>query len=227
VKLTRAQKVSVVRTLRAEGLTHDQIARRLGVSRRTVGSLLADPDGSKQRARRDCYRRPCPECGRPMDGSGGYASSPSLCAACTRARQHESRYWTRERVVDAIRRFAARHGRPPTTTEWRRTNPAEGYPAFSSIYGAPSANGYRAPFATWNDAIRAAGFEPNRTGRRPDDWSRERIVVAIECWADEYGEPPSRRDWRRARDGYPSADSVKRHFGSWRAAMAAAGFAAQ
>lgn len=72
-------------------------------------------------------------------------------------------------------------------------------------------------------------------------WTREAITLAIEEWAHLHGEPPAVPDWNptqarilndepRARrfedaDGiWPHAQSVRRAFGSWAAAIEAAGF---
>jgi hypothetical protein len=67
------------------------------------------------------------------------------------------------------------------------------------------------------------------------------IVAAMQVWAEEYGEPPAVPDWaaalardlgdeERARryeamtDVWPSHSTVFREFGSWNAAVEAAGF---
>lgn len=65
-------------------------------------------------------------------------------------------------------------------------------------------------------------------------WNQETIIVAIQEWAARYGSPPSAGEWnttlarrggRRERStGYPPATTVQREFGSWSAALAAAGF---
>jgi hypothetical protein len=82
--------------------------------------------------------------------------------------------------VAAIRRFAERHGRPPVCTDF---NPAlarskglrdraerfraDGdYPPYASVQRV---------FGQWNEAIRAAGFEPLPTGRKLAD--RERATA--------------------------------------------------
>jgi hypothetical protein len=60
------------------------------------------------------------------------------------------------------------------------------------------------------------------------------ILAAIRAWAGETGRPPSSTDWnaphgqeskwRRERDGWPSGRLVSARFGSWEAAIIAAGF---
>lgn len=76
----------------------------------------------------------------------------------------------------------------------------------------------------------------------PQIWPRELILARIREWADLHGEPPAMTDWNptRARDGFhdeararrfedagghwPWFSIVVRRFGSWNAAIAAAGF---
>ena len=58
-------------------------------------------------------------------------------------------------------------------------------------------------------------------------WTCERIAEAIQTWAAEHdGEPPYANDWNTsARDRrYPSVRSVRNVFGTWNAAISAAGF---
>jgi DNA-binding CsgD family transcriptional regulator len=60
-------------------------------------------------------------------------------------------------------------------------------------------------------------------------WTREAIVCAIQEWADEHGGiPPSSTHWKAARvrgdDRVTSVSSVLRRFGTWNAAIQAAGF---
>lgn len=76
-------------------------------------------------------------------------------------------------------------------------------------------------------------------------WTRETIIAAIRDWATKYGEPPGAFDWqpwsarnvihdelraRRFEDAggrWPSITAVCGVFGSWNAAIEAAGFAAR
>jgi hypothetical protein len=80
----------------------------------------------------------------------------------------------------------------------------------------------------------------------PAIWTREKIIAAIRAWVLTYEEPPVTRDWGRSgsdpdrvarfhrlrrdriRKGYPAlipaANTVVERFGSWNAAIEAAGF---
>ena len=70
-----------------------------------------------------------------------------------------ARQWTRELIIDAIRRWALEHGEPPKATDWQRGANEErpGYATVIKFCG------------TWPDAMPAAGFEPRTTGwpKRP------------------------------------------------------------
>jgi hypothetical protein len=163
-RITRAERVRQIIALRAEGLTQPQIAERLGVSVSGVRNIINDPDGGKQRARRDTYTGTCEDCGGPTRSDGTSRPSP-VCADCSHARQHADKRWTVETVIDAIQRFAADHGRAPTADEWITADFERGYPSRSSVY---QANGHNpsAPFPQWADAIAAAGFPRPTSGRR-------------------------------------------------------------
>lgn len=58
-------------------------------------------------------------------------------------------------------------------------------------------------------------------------WTRDAIVLAIQEWADENGGiPPAANDFYRlgATDRNPSVVTVQKQFGTWNAAIRAAGF---
>lgn len=74
-------------------------------------------------------------------------------------------------------------------------------------------------------------------------WTKDRVVLAIREWAQFYGEPPAAADWdpwrarvklgdemrarrfERDRGRWPSFIAAVDRFGSWNAALEAAGFA--
>lgn len=63
---------------------------------------------------------------------------------------------------------------------------------------------------------------PKRTVYRY--WTRERIIVAFQEWADEHGRPPKAHEWDKGTPSYPARVTAAAVFGSWNAAMEAAGF---
>jgi len=180
----RAQRARAAAELRAEGLTAREIAERLAVSPNYAHSLLSDPDGAKDRARKDSYRKPCPNCGRLMTGSNGNGpDAPSLCRECAKP----ERYWTRDRIIDAVQRFARIHGRPPVVDDWRHADPDNGYPAATATYGTDNP-GRPAAFACWADVIEAAGFprpysgtRRNRPGGRPMEHTAHTLTTSKDC----------------------------------------------
>jgi Homing endonuclease associated repeat len=64
-----------------------------------------------------------------------------------------------------------------------------------------------------------------RTGPREGfRWSDELIVYAIDLWHRRHLRIPTVKEWERAGPDHPSRQTVQRTFGSWSAAIRAAGF---
>jgi hypothetical protein len=137
--------------------------------------------------------------------------------------------WTSETIAYAFELWHRRHLCSPTVDEWRRAG-----------HDHPSVTTVRQVFGSWNAAVEAAGFRPRRPGesRRTAPaavvrseptaavrWSHEAILAALQAWAQAWGRSPSLEQWRRASAAHPSAATVRRLFGSWNAAVEAAGFA--
>jgi hypothetical protein len=128
--------------------------------------------------------------------------------------------WDRESVLAAFREFAERNDRSPNTAELREAD-----------NGLPMPETIGRHFGSL-DALRAElGLEaPARRRRRQwlppvnQRWDREKIVDAIQAFAAERGRPPTSKDWKRTGDGHPDWSAVARHFGSFGAALSAAGF---
>lgn len=121
-------------------------------------------------------------------------------------------FWTREHVVDAIQRWTALHGRAPGAREWRAAAP-----------GFPSSVTVRERFGTFEAARQAAGvtfLRSNQVGA----WTRDEIVAAVFRWMFLYGELPRACDWDVSRDGFPTEWWVRKRFGTWNAAIVAAGY---
>jgi hypothetical protein len=170
--VTRAERYRQVRELRDKGLLQSVIADQLGVSRSYVSDLLADPDGSKQRARRDLYSQPCPECGEPMDGSNGLGQdAPGRCKKCSNARGPD--YWTQERIIEAFQGFFVEFGRSPTATEITARSPS-GSVTLSATRKAeveqarwfvlPHPETVRKMFGSWAKGLAGARLPASATG---------------------------------------------------------------
>lgn len=150
--------------LRAAGWSVGRVADALNLPTSTAWRWL-DPEYNerqKQRSRdlKETYRGTCRECGGTTSGCNGPGRAAELCGDCSRQKQRDNKIWTRDTVLDAIRRFAAEHGRPPTAYEWLY-RPGPGYPYVNSVMGSGNQ-----PFAKWADAIQAAGFPRPGYGRR-------------------------------------------------------------
>ena len=61
-------------------------------------------------------------------------------------------------------------------------------------------------------------------GGRKAHWGPVDIIAAIHAWNTEHGKPPSGKDWLRGTWQHPAEVTVRRVFGTWNAAIAAAGF---
>jgi DNA-binding CsgD family transcriptional regulator len=121
---SRKQQAERIEALAERGLGSEEIADRLGLARSTVNKYRRDPDGERERARRERYRGRCRGCGRRTRGSDGPDRAREWCRECAPLRRRRwsdaqmleaIRDWTRlnRRAADALRLVAgARPGRP-------------------------------------------------------------------------------------------------------------------
>ena len=164
----------------------------------TVGDWTPTADGSRKWAR-EYPRWPSFETVRTL--FGGWASA--LEAAGLRSRR---RRWSRGAIVVAFREFHAEHGRSPARAD------------LGSDDDLPAPGTIRARYGSMQRALEAANLPVQRR-----HWSRTQIIGALLRHAERHGRWPSARDWRRATDSHPHATTVRQQFGSWAAAVAAAG----
>lgn len=144
--MTREEKILEARRLRDGGWTAPAIGQELGVNESTIRNWYLG--GA------------CVDCDALIEGSNGVKSE--RCSPCLHAWQHANKVWTREAVIEAIQRWARDHGRPPYAREWI-TGDGLNHPPNSAVYRTS----YRPhnAFATWNDALRAAGCATTDPGR--------------------------------------------------------------
>jgi HNH endonuclease len=116
-----------------------------------------------------------------------------------------------ERLRSILRRWFARI----------QLHPIDGGFEITPVYhGGGRGATVRVDYGQWRLSIVAVGYaRPPHAG-----WTREEIVVAIQRWAEQYGEPPAYTDWPRSTQAHPMANTVIKVFGSWRAALRAAGY---
>lgn len=173
--------------LRQEGLTGIQVAERLGISRSYAYSLLNDPDGSGDRERKRRYDLVCTDCGARVDGTtpGKMKNRDEpRCAACAAVKRGaEMMIWTEQRVISAIRQWAAEQGEPPAMRDWnptaaREVGDEERARRFEAARGRwPSVQSVVNRFGCWNAAVEAAGFGSRRPHGGGDNVQRRRNIV--------------------------------------------------
>jgi hypothetical protein len=195
-----AERVAAARRLAADGATNAAIARSLGVDRRTVRNYLAAGD--------------CALCATPL-------ASPAArhCSPCAGAVQQTPPRWTVETIVEAMRRWEHETGLQPTVRMWgSRRAPTSKWHSEQPRW--PSAGQVIAACGSWGQAQRLAGLAPLKRG-----WTREEAISALQRAARETGRVPRCAEWARATADRPPATTVRNLFGSWRAALHAAGLA--
>jgi len=166
---TRAERVALAQEMRARIVNGQpmrlvDIAAELGVSKSTVHEWIYDPGYTKRDARRARYAGTCKAdgCDAKTDGSRGPGKAPDYCARCRP--EYTKRKWTRDSVVGAIVEFALRHGRQPVASDWIAH--CEPYPTVSVV---------QVVCETWGDALRLAGFKPQR--KTPGPYKRHGDVA--------------------------------------------------
>lgn len=186
----------------------------------------ADPSAGELRGRSGGDRA------GPLPDEAQTGHGPKGAERVGRPEQHRApanRKWTRASGIEAIQEFALEHGRPPTTRDMN---------ALASLCSQ------RDDLGSWADLVEAAGFpRPARGGHRfdtetaaeaarkalaargVDAYQPDEIIDAIRRWASAHdGVPPVYADWKTKSAGYPASMSAARVFGSWAAAIEAAGF---
>jgi hypothetical protein len=136
------------------------------------------------------------------------------------------RDWYRtEQIIGAIQVQAMRLGRPPNQKEWQKVG---AHPSSTVIVGR---------FGSWDKAIASAGLDPAKIQRNRGGGTKfqmtppERIIGALQHFAETFGHTPSSWDWHTKHSGwvrehhYPVARTIRRlGQGSWPEALRRAGF---
>lgn len=187
---TRTELHALYKPLQDEGLTHREIADRLGKSRSAVASILHDPDGSKQRERRKRYQGECVICGKATDGSNGRDRAPRYCIEHLKLdKEYRARLikWPEARIIACIQDWNEMYGEPPAAPDWGPTI------ARGQLHDEERANRFEAAegrwpwftivvrrFGSWNAGIVAAGLEPRQSGGGGSNVCRRRSVTCSE-----------------------------------------------
>jgi hypothetical protein len=117
------------------------------------------------------------------------------------------RRYTDEQLLDELRASARRSGRSPTMREFRLDPKARPHPQTLV-----------ARFGSWNAAKREAGLVARRFA------TPEELLEQLRRLGEEVGRTPIGSDLERARAFMPSKSLYWQTFGSFRAALRAAGF---
>jgi hypothetical protein len=115
--------------------------------------------------------------------------------------------YNREELLESLRDLADRLGCAPRTVDLdddRRT---------------PSSSTYRRHFGSWLKALEAAGIQP---GPSQTGYSSDELLASLRMLARELGRAPTGREMS-AREDLPHASTYWKRFGSWNAAIEAAG----
>ncbi len=162
----------------------------------------------------------------------------------TQSGSRRTRSFSKQEIVIAIHNWQAEYDECPKMIDWeparaRRLGQEWRAERFESGRW-PSAKIVCGQFGNFNSAIRAAGLTPRRTPsrQRPNLSGPEAILTALLEWTRRYGDVPTMADWDPARarrlgqewrtaryhqGDWPSAASVRFHFGSFAKAVDAAG----
>lgn len=109
------------------------------------------------------------------------------------------RGYTKECLAEKIKQRAHELGRPPKNTEMSN----------------PSGRTYIRAFGTWNEALQAAGYQPDYPR---DGFDRERLIARLKDEADRLGRTPLASEMAN-----PRGHIYMREFGTWHKALEAAG----
>ena len=128
------------------------------------------------------------------------------------------RMWDETEIIASLKDWASANGRSPKLVDWSRAS-----------WEHPMASTVRRHFGGWRNALMRAGLRPDGREydpagpRRHGQWSASAIVSALQVVTRAAGRPPRSTEWLRASPDHPCSTTVRERYGSWTAALAAAG----
>jgi hypothetical protein len=136
----------------------------------------------------------------------------------------QPRPWTPELIIESLREWTRVRGRAPTVSEWTAMPTGDTHPSRRAVVDC---------FGSWTNALDAArvvdrtapqGAEPGvRAPSRRRAFTDEHVIAALRGDADSRGRSPRRNEWKGRSRTEPGVRAVLDHFGSWNAALRAAG----
>jgi Homing endonuclease associated repeat len=115
--------------------------------------------------------------------------------------------WTPADMLDALRRFRAERGRPPTARDWPRA--CDEHPSASMVADT---------FGSWAAGLHRAGLKPVHHS----PWTPAEVLDALHALRDRLERPPRARDLHSDNGPVPGYSTVRRNFGSLDRALRAA-----
>lgn len=192
-----AARVTLAKQMSAAGVPVREIADELGVGTPTAYRYLK--------------AHPCSDCGTPVVGES------ARCLRCTTRRPNPKR-WSAQELLDATIAWAQLEGRPPMTVDWRPATYGQRNRWQREFPRWPPASAARIVFGSWTNMMLAAGYQPYNP-----PWNHQQVIEALQRMARELGRTPTKEECDASPDGYPSASTIKRRFGSFTAGLRAAG----
>lgn len=128
---------------------------------------------------------------------------------------HHKDEWTESEIINAIADEATVSGRTPKVSDWSAKGGTR--PSYKAIVTT---------FGTWRTALLAAGLdESSMPSAGPGQgWTRPKILAALVTQATLTDSSPAKKKWRRGSSGkHPNEATVRAVFGTWSAALVAAG----
>lgn len=174
--------------------------QRMGIEIRLIGPALA---GGRE--------------GFAIGAVGSVKGRWELPARRERAPGQARNGWTREAVLNGLRRLASELGRSPRTSDLMKARPY--CPTIGTVVRL---------WGSLTDALREAGLPADAVKWKPSRWTAEKCVRALQRAAMLLGKIPTREDidrLRKAGHNLPSSSLLAQRFGSFTAALAAAGLA--
>ena len=141
----------------------------------------------------------CDYCGE------SFATSNELGGHVTAVHRRDQIVTDVDVILNDIQRVADKLGKPPTAKEM-------------SEHGEYSQRVCQNKFGSWNEALREAGFAPNRKYRLTD----QDLLDEINRLTDQFGRPPSSGEMNRI--GKFHKCTYLERFGGWEEALTEAGF---
>lgn len=118
--------------------------------------------------------------------------------------------YTKQDLIEEIHQFQKENGRPPTQRDFENNSE---YPSYITYYRK---------FGSFSMALIAAGFGPNKDGRK-QIYTRQNLIEEMQRFEKENRRRPTEKDFSN-NPNYPNRQTIINQFGSWNAAKILSGF---